>query len=73
MESNEFNYEELRESENFAIKHYKDSIYKGELIERKRNGQGVILYHNGRVYEGEWLTDKRHGKGYERFTNGNIY
>jgi hypothetical protein len=45
----------------------------GEVIERKRNGQGIQLYFNDRVYEGEWSIDKRHGRGYERFSNGNIY
>ena len=41
MESTEFDYEELRLSENFAIKHYRDSVYRGEIINRKRNGRGV--------------------------------
>jgi hypothetical protein len=52
MESSEFLFEELLQSEHFAIKHYKDSIYRGEVVERKREGKGVILYNNGRVYEG---------------------
>lgn len=73
MESNEFDYEELRLQENFYIKQYKDSTYKGEIESRKRHGKGVIIYFNGRVYEGEWLKDKRHGRGYERYINGNIY
>lgn len=54
MESNEFDYEELKESEAFAIKHYKNSIYRGEIVERIREGMGVITYSNGRVYEGSW-------------------
>ena len=29
MISDEFNYEELKETDNFVIKHYKDSIYRG--------------------------------------------
>lgn len=67
MESNEFNYEEVKLSDNFAIKQYKDAIYKGELKEKKREGRGVIIYNNGRRYEGEWQDDKRNGKGFERF------
>lgn len=73
MKSDEFIYEEVKESELFAVKHYKDSIFKGEIVERKRHGRGVIIYHNGRLYEGEWVNDKRHGRGYELFTNGNTY
>ncbi len=73
MESNEFDYEEIKETENFAIKHYKDGVYKGEIGETKRNGKGVMIYKSGRKYEGEWLYDKRNGRGYERFLNGNTY
>ena len=56
MVSNEFNYEELKESERFAIKQYKDCIYRGQIgrENRKRDGQGVLVYDNGRVCEGEW-------------------
>ena len=31
MISNEFDYELIRKSERFGVKHYKDSVYKGEL------------------------------------------
>lgn len=73
MESNEFDFEQITHSDKFAIKHYKDSIYRGEVGDRKREGKGVILYNTGRVYEGDWNSDKRHGRGYERFVNGNTY
>ena len=53
------------------IKRYKDSLYRGELIDGSRHGLGICVYEIGRVYEGEWGDDKRHGKGYERFSNGN--
>jgi len=54
MISNEFDYEELKSSANFGIKQYKDSVYRGELDKRKRDGKGVIVYMTGRIYEGEW-------------------
>ena len=40
MISNEFSFEELRESERFAIKQYKDCIYRGQLARDtgKRDG-----------------------------------
>lgn len=61
MHSTVFSYDDLKSSDTFRIKHYKDSLYRGELNERKREGRGVIVYENGRFYEGYWLNDKRHG------------
>ena len=66
-----FDFEELKTREIFAIKRYKESLYRGEVQEGKRHGQGICVYEIGRVYEGDWNDDKRHGKGYERFSNGN--
>lgn len=59
----------------FAIKRYKDSIYRGELDPKsnKREGRGVIVYNSSRIYEGHWANDRRHGQGYEYFSNGNTY
>jgi hypothetical protein len=57
MISNEFDYEQVRLSENFGIKQYRDSIYRGQLDPqtKKRQGLGVLVYtEKGRVYEGEW-------------------
>ena len=73
MESYEFDYELIRESEFFGIKKYKDAVFKGEIQDKKRNGKGVIVYNNGRLYEGDWKDDKRDGRGYERFANGHVY
>lgn len=68
-----FDFEKVKNSPNFAVKNYKDSMYRGEIINSKRHGLGVITYSNNRVYEGEWMNDKRSGNGYEKFSNGNIY
>jgi hypothetical protein len=67
------NWEELKLQDDFAVKSYKDSVYRGQIVDSLRHGKGVITYKNDRVYEGQWLNDKRHGMGFERFTNGNIY
>ena len=68
------NWEELKLEKNFAVKCYKDSVYRGLLDdENKRTGLGVITYTSGRVFEGGWQSDKRHGLGYERFQIGNTY
>ena len=48
-------FELLKIGKNFAIKSYKDSIYRGEIENSERVGKGIMTYTNGRVYEGEWL------------------
>ena len=75
MISKEFDYDLLRkESPNFSIKQYKDSLYRGEInTNKKREGCGVVVYENGRIYEGSWKADKRHGRGFELFANGNTF
>ena len=68
-------WEQTKESSWFAVKKYKDSLYRGEIDPEtaKRSGRGVITYNSKRIYEGEWVADKRHGNGFERFANGNEY
>ena len=69
MISSLFTIEQICEAEEFAIKRTKNTLYRGTLVERKRQGLGVLIYENGRVYEGEWQDDKRNGRGYELFKN----
>ena len=52
MESQVFDYEILRQSQNFGMKQYSEAIYRGELVNGKRNGLGVMQYRKARVYEG---------------------
>lgn len=73
MLSTEFDFEVIRQSPAFGVKQYADSIYWGELQDRKREGKGVIVYFTGRVYEGDWFHDKREGKGFELYLSGNTY
>lgn len=73
MESSVFAFEEVRKAEYFGIKKYQDAIYRGSIINGKREGLGVMFYKKNRVYEGEWHNDLRQGKGYERYSNGNKY
>jgi hypothetical protein len=67
------NWNELTASKQFAVKSYKDSVYRGEIEDSMRHGRGVITYNSSRVYEGYWHKDKREGLGFERFSNGNTY
>jgi len=73
MVSNLFEYNTVKNDPNFALKRYKDSLFKGTVIDKKRSGLGAMVYRNGRLYEGEWLNDQRNGKGYERFIDGGCY
>ena len=74
MISGLFSFEELRDRDpNYGIKRYRNSLYKGGLAKKKRNGLGVLLYGNGRIYEGEWDKEKRNGRGFEMFSNGTKY
>ena len=73
MLSQLFDYDALREEPAFGAKRYKDSLYKGTLVDRKRAGLGVLIYASGRVYEGEWQDERRNGRGFEVYTNGSQY
>ncbi len=52
MESQVFDYELLRQAPEFGMKQYNEAVYRGELINGKRNGLGVMQYRKARVYEG---------------------
>lgn len=52
MESKLFDYSVIKEQANFGIKKYNDSIYRGELVDNKRQGYGVMVYRKARIYEG---------------------
>lgn len=52
MESSVFDFQPVKMSENFGLKQYKDSCYKGELLNGKRHGLGVCIYKTARLYEG---------------------
>lgn len=76
MQSNLFEWKDIKDKPNFAFKKYKNkSTYKGEISQKthQRNGCGVLIYADGRLYEGEWKADKRNGQGFEIFKRGHIY
>ena len=66
MESSVFDYEVIKTNSTFKIKIYHDACYKGEIVDGKRTGKGVMIYKSGRIYEGDWVVDQRTGRGYER-------
>ena len=51
------------ELKNFMKKEYANGIFEGEIINGKRNGQGIMNYKTGDIYQGEYLNDKKEGFG----------
>ena len=68
-----FSFDDVRQTDTFAIKKYKNgTAYKGQVNEQgNREGLGVQINSSGRVYEGSWLKDKRNGQDFETYKNGN--
>ena len=65
--------DELRFSTKVMIIQFPDAEYFGEILNEKREGQGIIKYKSGRVYEGHWKNGLRHGEGEEIFSNLNRF
>ena len=50
----------------------KDSLYKGDFIDFKRNGNGIYIRESSK-YEGQFVCDKKHGHGKLEFKTGDVY
>lgn len=48
-------------------------IYLGESKDNKRDGKGMIFYHNNDKFKGQWKDDKKEGNGIYYFSNGDKY
>ena len=53
--------EALHQSPLLRLKKYKEAVYYGEFSEGKREGKGIMMYHNGQRYDGTWVADQRQG------------
>jgi hypothetical protein len=47
-----------------------ESKYVGDIENRKPNGQGTYIFHDGRKYVGGWKDGKEHGQGTFTFSDG---
>ena len=47
-----------------------ESKYVGYIENRKPNGQGTYIFHDGRKYVGGWKDGKEHGQGTFTFSDG---
>ena len=50
-----------------------ESKYVGDIENRKPNGQGTYIFHDGRKYVGRWKDGKEHGQGTFTYPNGAKY
>jgi len=50
-----------------------ESKYVGYIENRKPNGQGTYIFHDGRKYVGGWKDGKEHGQGTFTFSDGRKY
>lgn len=49
------------------------SIYEGQWVDGRKQGQGKQMQPDGSVYTGEWRDNQMHGKGRMRWDNGDSY
>eukprot|EP00111_Clytia_hemisphaerica_P004026 TCONS_00011537-protein len=49
--------------------------YKGQWVEGKRNGKGILYYDamGTSYYDGQWKDNQKEGNGTRRYRNGNTY
>ena len=47
--------------------------YEGPLVNGKKEGKGIYIYHNGCRYEGFYKNDKKEGHGIYYYSNGDRY
>lgn len=52
---------------------YSEGVYRGHILNGKREGEGMFKWNNGDMYMGEWRNDKRHGHGTYYFKNGDKF
>lgn len=49
------------------------SVYEGQWVDGRKQGQGKQMQPDGSVYTGEWRDNQMHGKGRMRWDNGDSY
>ena len=49
------------------------SIYRGQYIAGKKEGKGIIYFHDQSVYDGEWKDDNANGVGTKTYIDGTKY
>lgn len=61
----------------YKVKKSKNGLYKGTILNGKRNGKGVYKWNEGKYegdsYEGQFKNDKKCGEGIYYYKSGNTY
>jgi hypothetical protein len=55
------------------VREYGGGTYKGDWVNDKRVGKGIMTYVNKDRYEGDWNNDEKNGKGKMVYKNGDVY
>ena len=65
---------DLKQRAGIGIQVWPDgSVYEGQWLRNRANGNGRLIHADGDVYEGDWVNDKAHGKGVFHGSDGAIY
>ena len=49
------------------------NVYTGQISDRKKNGNGNLIYSNGNQYTGSFNNGSKSGKGKFSWVNGDTY
>lgn len=52
---------------------YSNGIYRGQVLNGKREGEGMFKWNSGDMYMGDWHDDKCHGHGIYYYKNGDKF
>ena len=48
-------------------------LYKGQILNKRKEGYGKMVYSDGTKYKGDFENDLKNGKGEQTYSNGEIY
>ena len=54
--------EKIMEKNNVTINYENGDIYKGEIKNSEKDGNGIMIYNEGDLYDGYWKDDQKEGK-----------
>lgn len=57
----------------FKILFGEGSTYDGDLVDSKKDGEGIWVWSDGTRYEGEFKDDMLHGMGIRQLSDGSVY
>ena len=74
VQSGHQHYFEFEDEKQEKSRKYDDgSVYRGEMMDTFRHGQGEMRYFDGSVYSGSFKNDKKEGFGIYQYKDGDKY